>query len=1090
MAFQLSTGFIQEGQNGTIDENDPEDPEDDEEVGLWLHDIGSVGPGLEYYWRIDTGPVDPTTLEFDPLDDPRVLVGPDHAVSWEQLNAWGIVDATTTAVVTLKVVDDAGSVDYAQSSLEVGDISPQPTVFEFEPDETAACGGNAVVVNATLDDQNPLEEIVSVGIDWNWDIFNTEPEPEPTADEMLTVTPNIDGTFSVTGAHSYDSAGDKFPVLIVTSHNPDSGNDEEQIAFLLYDNPILTFPLISIGPTGTEFSLTSPNEEADDFEWLVTKDGDPFDPETPTDEVDFEFTPSASGVYDVTVTATTTITIGEFEFESVEVYDHTIIVTGGAASAPRRRSTAPPGSSLEGTLINLTSDVTQSSCGGAATYAWSVTKNGDLFASAATEDFSFTPDDNGAYEVTLTVTDGGGSDADVQSITVNNVDPVAEAIAGPTQGVRSQTLSFSSSVTDAGSADTHTTSWQVLDSTSAVVASGSGLSFDFTPTANGAYSVEFTVTDDDLADHTVSQALNVTTTLLQAGTLYVGGTTASDTFVFTPTSTPGQFTLQLNSVNQGAFLPTADVRIFGGAGAADAVTVNGNNVSNAFEVHADRLVLNGLPFYDLQIESRQINALGSGDAITAHGGSVTIAGGSGSDTLTAATGVSNDWTITAQNAGNLNGQILFTSIEHLVGDAAADAFHLGDGVGVNNGIDGGGGADTLDYASYTSAVTVNLQSGTASHTGGIASIENLIGGSASDTVTAPNTINTWTLSGADAGNINGAVTYAAFENLKGGTQVDTFQVQGGGSVSGNVDGGSGQDVLDYGAFGGPATVDLATSAGSGLAEFDSISSFVGSAAADTLIGKNSNNTWTVTAAGAGTVGSTTFSAFEALQGGTANDTFRVTEGVSSGLSIDGGNATTNDRLDYADYTTAVSVDLGADSATGLVSASGIENVAGGAGNDILRGNGGNNMLAGNQGNDIIIGGGGNDTINGNGGRDILIGGVGADTILGNADEDILVAGTTSHDGADMALLLLLGEWTSSNNYATRVANITNGGGLNGTTVLVGDDGGTQTVFNDTDVDTLTGNGGVDWFFANQNGTGAIDIVTDKTANELWNDTDF
>ena len=42
--------------------------------------------------------------------------------------------------------------------------------------------------------------------------------------------------------------------------------------------------------------------------------------------------------------------------------------------------------------------------------------------------------------------------------------------------------------------------------------------------------------------------------------------------------------------------------------------------------------------------------------------------------------------------------------------------------------------------------------------------------------------------------------------------------------------------------------------------------------------------------------------------------------------------------------------------------------------------------------------------------------------------------------------------------------------------------------------TLTGSQGQDWFFANRDaangGGGLLDTVTDKAANELWNDTDF
>jgi hypothetical protein len=45
-------------------------------------------------------------------------------------------------------------------------------------------------------------------------------------------------------------------------------------------------------------------------------------------------------------------------------------------------------------------------------------------------------------------------------------------------------------------------------------------------------------------------------------------------------------------------------------------------------------------------------------------------------------------------------------------------------------------------------------------------------------------------------------------------------------------------------------------------------------------------------------------------------------------------------------------------------------------------------------------------------------------------------------------------------HAVRVANLTNGGGLNGTTVL-----NLTTSFDDGVVDTLRGRTGLDWFFA-------------------------
>jgi uncharacterized protein (TIGR03118 family) len=128
---------------------------------------------------------------------------------------------------------------------------------------------------------------------------------------------------------------------------------------------------------------------------------------------------------------------------------------------------------------------------------------------------------------------------------------------------------------------------------------------------------------------------------------------------------------------------------------------------------------------------------------------------------------------------------------------------------------------------------------------------------------------------------------------------------------------------------------------------------------------------------------------------------------------------------------------------------------------ILDGGAGNDKLNGGSGNNILMGGPGDDDLRGSVNRDILIGGDGSDKIQGGNEDDLIIGGATAYDGNIAALLQILGEWTSSNSYATRIANLRSGAGglpkLDSTTVL--DDGA---------VDTLRGNQGLDWFFAAPN----------------------
>ena len=60
------------------------------------------------------------------------------------------------------------------------------------------------------------------------------------------------------------------------------------------------------------------------------------------------------------------------------------------------------------------------------------------------------------------------------------------------------------------------------------------------------------------------------------------------------------------------------------------------------------------------------------------------------------------------------------------------------------------------------------------------------------------------------------------------------------------------------------------------------------------------------------------------------------------------------------------------------------------------------------------------------------------------------------------------EWTSTNDYDTRVANLS--------ATL------TDSVSDDDSKDVLTGSAGIDWFFANLEGTGVLDKITDLSAD--------
>jgi uncharacterized protein (TIGR03118 family) len=139
---------------------------------------------------------------------------------------------------------------------------------------------------------------------------------------------------------------------------------------------------------------------------------------------------------------------------------------------------------------------------------------------------------------------------------------------------------------------------------------------------------------------------------------------------------------------------------------------------------------------------------------------------------------------------------------------------------------------------------------------------------------------------------------------------------------------------------------------------------------------------------------------------------------------------------------------------------------GGAGNDILFGGGGNNILIGGTGNDQLIGGTG---------RDILIGGDGMDKLFGNGNDDILIGGSTAYDADSASLLQILGVWTGTGSYATRIAALKAGTG--GVPAL-----NTTTVTDDGVADLLVGGNGLDWFF----GSTMTDFFVGKSSVEQVN----
>ena len=302
--------------------------------------------------------------------------------------------------------------------------------------------------------------------------------------------------------------------------------------------------------------------------------------------------------------------------------------------------------------------------------------------------------------------------------------------------------------------------------------------------------------------------------------------------------------------------------------------------------------------------------------------SVAVTLDGSNDAVAAVGGVAEDVIRNIENVFGGTGADLFT------GDELANLIRGGAGADI---LDGGGGADTVDYRDKTLAVvaTLNGAADAIVRIGGvnedtIRNFENLLGGSAGDTLTGDNLANF--LSGNDGADF-----------LAGGLGADV------------LDGGAGINSADFREKSGAISVTLNGAANAqvmvgGIAEdtLRNVENIFSGSGADTLIGDGLSNLF---------------------RGGLGQD------------FIDGGAG--SDTADYREKSSAVVVTLtGATDAVVRVGGvaediiRNVENVFGGTGSDTLIGDASANSLSGGDGSDILQGGIGADNLDGGAGADL------------------------------------------------------------------------------------------------------------------------
>jgi VCBS repeat-containing protein len=401
-----------------------------------------------------------------------------------------------------------------------------------------------------------------------------------------------------------------------------------------------------------------------------------------------------------------------------------------------------------------------------------------------------------------------------------------------------------------------------------------------------------------------------------------------------------------------------------------------------------------------------IQGLGGNDRIAASLGGDVIDGGTGTDTISfinTTQGVTVN--LQTQSSSSVEtGNDLLISIENVIGGSGNDNIT---GDGNNNILIGRGGGDVIDGGAGDDVL------------GGGTGFNRLIGGAGNDIIFATatggadagNVVDYSTSTGAISVNLSGGVgsftsivigdasvgfdVLDAIEAITGSEFADTFtitrdftnQFGGGfnrilGQDGDDIIFGNGQTRLDYRDVASGITVDFEAALGDPQGLTGRVQLTIGSGGPGDFLGVDSFS-------GVNSISGTEFDDIILGSNSSASENFRM-RGGNDVIDGRGGN---NDQLDYslssptginADFTTNATDGSGTvqDGFGTVDTFSNIERIRATEFDDIITGDGGNNVFIGLGGNDIIDGGGGDDTLFGGFGDNLLIGGAGNDTLFG------------------------------------------------------------------------------------------------------------
>jgi len=499
---------------------------------------------------------------------------------------------------------------------------------------------------------------------------------------------------------------------------------------------------------------------------------------------------------------------------------------------------------------------------------------------------------------------------------------------------------------------------------------------------------------------------------------------------------------------------------FTGATAGVHVDLNLQGVAQDTGQGMDTLVnienLTGTAFADTLIGDAGSNWLGgqsdgTADTINGNGGDDLIVDGSGDHVLSGGSGI-DTFSISTQLSSGVNISLALQGAAQNtgIGNMTLSGFENLSGSGWNDTLTGDSGNNVL---------------------GGEQGNDTLIGGAGDDALYGDGAF------GVDTHGVGGSGQIVFYSDITtqfvGGIGGDDLLE--GGLGNDTLDGGGGTDTASYAHASGGVTVNLAAGTASGADGNDTllnIENVIGGAFDDTLSGDGGGNQ---IQAGDGADFVRGGGGNDLLYGGNGND---VLKGQAGDDLIDGGSGI--DRAGYWQDDAAlggvtVSLQLqGVAQNTGsqgwdtLV---GIENVFGTPFADTLTGDDGNNWLSGSEATLSVgnVSATNNDVLDGQGGNDLLSVGIGNHTIIGGSGNDSLWFSENGFPETGITVSLALqgvaqatgnGSWTLTGieNLTGSVSNDTLTG--DGNANILGGGAGNDTLIGGAGDDVLYGDGGI------------------------------